>query len=184
MSALTPRDRRALWLGAITLSAALLWRAVVLPVASSVAQAEARAEAAAGLLAREHAIVRDAPAVPARLAAVRRQFDSVTTRLFVANDTVGAQQALIGALRSAASRAGLTEFRAESAPATAPAGGLLALQMELRGRASTRALAAWLAALERSERLVMIERLDVAVDGDNGLAVSATVRALARVGDR
>jgi hypothetical protein len=115
---------------------------------------------------------------------VRRQFDSAATRLFVAGDPVGAQQAFQGWLQTAAQRAGLTALHIESAPATAAAGGLVALQVEVRGRASTRALAAWLADLERGQRVMSIEQLDVIADETDGLAVSASVRTLARVGVR
>jgi len=180
MSALARRDQRALWLGALIIVPVFAWRTVIMPASAWVVRTDARAEVAAGLLAREQTLLRDGPRLPAQLAKARRLLSDDSAYLFTATDTVGATAALAAWLSGTARAAGLANVRIETAPAISVPGGLLSVQVDVQGSGDTKALAEWLATVERGPRLVTVERLDVATSGDGSLAVSARVRGFAQ----
>lgn len=179
MSTLTRRERRVLALGALVVGPVLLWRAVATPVLASIAISRARADAAAELLSREQALLRDGPRLPAALADARRRLAAESPRLFAASDTVSATASLSAWVRSTADAAGMVGTRVEPAPAHPAPAGLLAMQVDVRAQAHITELAGWLARLDRGDRLLRVERLDVIADGDGLLAVSARVRGYA-----
>lgn len=180
MSTLTRRERRVVALGALIIAPVLLWRAVAAPVVASIATFSERADAAAELLAREQALLRDGPRLPAALADARRLLAAESPRLFAVSDTVGATTSLSAWVRSTADAAGLVGTRVEPAPAIPAPVGLVAMQVDVRAQAEIAELAGWLARLERSDRLLRVERLDITADGDGLLAISARVRGYAR----
>jgi type II secretory pathway component PulM len=184
VSGLARGDRRALWLGALIVTPVLAWRAVVAPMSASVAQQEVRAAAAAGLLARERALLRDGPQLTAALAGARRTLAAESPRLFIAADTVGATSSLAAWVRGAATAAGLHDARIEVAPAVPQPGALLGVQVDVRAQGSLTAVAGWLSALERGDRLVSVRRVEIARTDGGAIAVSARVRGMARQGAR
>lgn len=179
MSTLTRRERRVVALGALVIGPVLLWRAVVAPVMASTANSAERADAAAELLAREQALQRDGPRLPAALANARRLLAAEAPRLFAASDTTGATASLSAWVRSTADAAGMVGIRVESAPVIPAPAGLIAMQVDVRAQAEIAELTGWLARLERGERLLRVERLDITADGDGLLAISARVRGYA-----
>ncbi len=180
MTAFAARDRRALWIGVLLVAPVLVWRVLVAPLVAASATHAAQAELATGLLARERALMRDGPHLPALLDSARRQLRAESASLLAADDTVAAVRALVAALRTSAREAGLTEVSVEFAPSSRATNELMELQAELRARGSTAALAAWLARIEDGERVLPVDRLDVFADGDGRLAISARVRGFAR----
>ena len=64
MRTLSPRDRRALQLGALLALPALLYAGAVKPYVASVAAARAEIETQRGLLTRERALIDAAPRLP------------------------------------------------------------------------------------------------------------------------
>lgn len=180
MTALALRDRRALWIGALLVAPVLAWRLVVAPLAAANATHAAQAELAAGLLARERALLRDGPRLPGLLDSVRRRLHEESAALFGADDTVTAGRALVTALRTSAREAGLIDVSVESAPLPRATNAIMEVQADVRARGSTAALALWLARLEDGERVLPVDRLDVFADGDGRLAISARVRGFAR----
>ena len=184
MSGLARGDRRALWLGALIVTPVLAWRAVVAPMAASVAQQEVRADAAAQLYAREQALLRDGPALTAALAGARRTIGAELPRLFIAADTVGASSSLAGWVRGAIAAAGLRNARIEGAPAVPLPGALFGVQVDVRAQGSLAAVAGWLSAMERGERLVSVRRVEIVRTDDGTIAVSARIQGMARHGVR
>lgn len=180
MSTLTLRERRVLALGALVIGPVLLWHAVAAPVVASIATSTERANAAAELLAREQTLLRDGPRLPAALADARRLLAAESPRLFAVSDTVGATASLSAWVRSTADAAGLVGTRIEPAPAHPAPAGLIAMQVDVRAQAEIAELAGWLARLERGDRLLRVERLDITADGEGLLAISARVRGYAR----
>ena len=180
MSALAWRDQRALWIGALIIVPVLAWRAAVMPLAAWLEGTDARVEAMAGLLAREQALLRDGPRLPGELATARRLLAGESAHLFTGTDTVGATAALAAWVLGTARVAGLTDVSAQSAPPVPVPGGLLGVQADVRASCDTRALVAWLTAIENGQRLVALERLDVAANGDGSLTLTARVRGIAQ----
>lgn len=182
MSALSPRDRRALWSGALLVAPVLAWRAIIAPLGASIDAANVRLESSRELFARELTLLRDSKRLPTALADARHRLDSASTSLSIAPDTVAATAALGVWLQRAARTAGLREFRSEPAPALPSTDALLAVQVDVRARGTTAAFAQWLAAVEDSQRAASIDGLTVSSDADGLLAIHARVRGLARVG--
>jgi hypothetical protein len=179
MKGFTVRDRRALWIGALLVGPLLAWRVLVMPLASAHATHAAKAELAAGLLARERALLRDGPLLRARLESARGQLRAEPASHFIAADTVAAARALIAALRSAASESGLVDVGVENGPPRA-VGGLIEVQADVRARGTTAAVTSWLARLEADGRVLPVDRLDLFPDGADRLAMRARVRGFAR----
>jgi hypothetical protein len=179
MTALSYRNRRALWLGMLVIAPVIAWRAVGAPYAAAVERAEARADASADLLAREQALLRDGPRLPATLAASRLRLERVSSGVFAVADTSDAATALALWLRTAAHAAGLREFHADPAPASHLPGGLVGIQVDVRAQGETAALVAWLTRVERGSKLLPIERLEISSAADGTLSISARVRAFA-----
>jgi type II secretory pathway component PulM len=181
MNALSPRDRRTLWIGALIVVPVLAWRVVVSPLATARATHAERAELAAGLLAREQALLRDGPRLPVLLDSARRQLDVESASLFAVDDTAAAVRALVTALRTSARAAGLDDVSVESAALPRVTGVVVEVQADVRAHGSTAALAAWLARLDGGERVLPVDRLDLFADGDGRLAIGARVRGFARM---
>lgn len=176
------RDRRALWIGAAIIVPVLLWRLAIAPSASALARASERATAARELLAREQAMLRDAPRLPAREREARARAANEAPRLFGGADTVAATAALAAWARDAAVGAGLRNAQASAAPVETVTEGVASVGVDLRAEGSFAALAAWIELMESGERLLAIERLDIAAAGAEGaVSVNARVRGYAAV---
>jgi hypothetical protein len=184
VSGLARGDRRALWLGALIVTPVLAWRAVVAPMAASVAQQAVRADAVAGLLTREQTLLRDSPKLTAALAGARRTLAAQAPRLIIATDTVGASSSLAMWARQTVAAAGMHDARIEAAPAVPLPGALLGVQVDVRARGTLAAVAGWLSAVERGERLVSVRRVEIVRTDDGAIAVSARIQGLAREGVR
>lgn len=180
MSTLTRRERRVLAFAALIVGPVLLWRAVAAPVMASIGTSAERAKASAELLAREQALLRDGARLPAALADARRLLATESPRLFAVSDTIVATASLSAWVRSTAEAAGMVGTRVEPAPVIPAPEGLIAMQVDVRAEAEIAELASWLARLERGERLLRVERLDITADGNGLLAISARVRGYAR----
>lgn len=180
MSRLSPRDRRALWFGALLVLPVLSWRLFVVPLSDLYRTNVARAELASELLEREQALLVEGPRLPARLDSARTALLAEQSGSLVADDTVAAARALFAALRNSARAAELTEISIEGAPPARSTSALMEVQADLRAYGSTAALSSWLGALEAEEQLLVVDRLDLTVSGEERLAVSARVRGFAR----
>jgi len=182
MSALSRRDRRALWVGALLVVPVLAWRVVIAPLSASMTDAQNQAAATVQLLARELTLLRDGPDLPRQLALAQRRLDEAATQLFIARDTLDASAALATWLRGTARSAHLDDVRIESAPTAVASGVLVAAAADITARGSTAALTRWLAAVEQGDRLVALERVEIVANADGTLAISARAHGLARRG--
>jgi hypothetical protein len=120
--------------------------------------------------------------LPAALATTRGLLARESNRLFQGADTIDATMALGAWSLRAARTAGLADVRVEAAPTVPTPGGLMGVQIDLRGSCDTKALTAWLAVITRGPRLVTVERLDIAASGEGALTVSARLRGFAQAG--
>lgn len=172
------RDRRALWLGAVIVAPVLLWRLAVVPYREAITRAADRVVSVRELLAREKALLRDAPRLPALAQAAVVRASEESTRLFGGADTVSATAALAGWVRDAAAGAGLHGAQASAAAVETVAGGVESVGVEMRAEGSFAAVTAWIGLMESGERLLSVERLAVSATGatDGTVQVSARVR--------
>ncbi|MBI3567539.1 MAG: type II secretion system protein M [Gemmatimonadetes bacterium] len=182
---MSTRDRRALWLGALVVVPVLAWRAVVAPVAAGVQRAHDDAATQRGLLAREKALLRDAPLLPARAKHVAERAAVMAPRLFNDADTVAASAALSAFVRDAARSAGLRVTQTDAAPVEIRGAGVVALGVDTRVEGTFGAIVSWLDQLESGERVLTVERFEVTATGtsEGTIAASARVRGFgARLG--
>jgi type II secretory pathway component PulM len=155
------RDRRALALGALVLVPALGFALVVKPYLHARAMVEDRVRVQKELLRRELALVAAAHDLPARLEGATRAFASARSHLLSGRDPLGATAGLVSLVGDEARRRGVLLEAIES-DASEPLGdGLVAVQIEVRGRGDLEGLLRWLNALETGPRLLRVERLAV-----------------------
>jgi len=180
MNKITPRDRRALWLGAVLVLPIIGWQVGLGPLAASLGNQQARVAMAAGLLAREQALVRDSTEIGAALRTARVRFDTEGAPLLAAGDSIAAMAAAHAVLRATARAAELSEIDIEMSVAPGPSAFTYAVDADFRARGTPTALADWIARAERSDRLFAISRLDVTVGTDELASVYARIRVLVR----
>lgn len=172
------RDRRALWLGALIVIPALLWRVAVVPYREALGRGAARATAARELLSREKALLRDAPRLPALMQASAARADDESTRLFGGADTVAATAALASWVRNAAVGAGLRAPQAAAAAVDIVAGGVESVAVDVRAEGPFAAVTMWIGLMESGERLLWVERLELSTTGATDGTVSLSARVL------
>lgn len=171
------RDTRALWLGALIVVPVLVWRALFVPFVAGVRRAHDDATTQRGLLAREKALLRDAPALPARAKAASARAAVMARRLFSEADTVAASAALSSFVRAAARSSGLRVTQTDAAPVEVR-DGIVALGVDTRVEGTFGAVVRWLDELESGDRLLSVERFEVLATGtsEGTIAASARVR--------
>ena len=188
---LGPRDRRAVALGALLLVPALGFSFVVKPYLRARATLQERVREQRELLMREVALVAAAHEVPATLDRAARAFARQRTRLLPERDPLAATAALVSLAGEEARRHGVLLEAIESGAAEAVTNGLIAVQIDVRGRGDLEGLLRWLRALETGPRLLRVERLavgrlDPGTPGDSldveTLTLGATIRGYLVVG--
>ncbi len=158
---LDARDRRALALGALVLVPALGFALVVKPYLHARAGLQERVREQRDLLRRELVLVAAAHDLPASLEGAARTFASGRSHLLSGRDPLGATAGLVSLVGDEARRRGVLLEAIES-DGSAPLGdGLVAVQIEVRGRGDLEGLLRWLNALETGPRLLRVERLAV-----------------------
>ncbi len=172
------RDRRALWIGALIVMPVLLWRVAVVPYRAALAQGEERATSARELLSREKALLRDAPRLPEMAKAAATRAEDESSRLFGGADTVAATAALASWVRNAAVGAGLRAPQTSAAAVDIVTGGVESVGVDMRAEGSFAAVATWIGLMETGERLLRVERLELAATGATDGTVSLSARVL------
>ncbi len=202
--AMGSRDKRAVLLGLAILvpSLAFIWG--VKPLRQALAETTDRIATERDALAREQAAVAEATRDPARKAFADSALIAAKSRVFIGANDVAAGASLVSYLGDVAKRTHVWLASATTRP-SAPAGragaigtasgvgaaavraaiplpeGVRALRVELRAETDFQGILDFLDAIERGERLVTIERLDIAKTlraGDEDretLSVTATV---------
>ena len=159
---LRPRDRRALLWGGALLLIALGFTYVVQPYRKARTALRERVTEQHDLLARELAVLGSAQALPAALADAELALDAQRARLLPADDRLSATAALVGMVGDEARRQGVQLEAIESRSAEPVGGGVVAVRIEVRGRADLEALLRWLASLETDARLIRVDGLTIA----------------------
>lgn len=198
MPTMGSRDRRALLLGLAVLVPSLGFIWGVRPYRQALADAHDRIAVERDALSRERAAVLEATRSPARKRTADSAMLAARGRVFDGPNDVAAGAAVATYLGEVARRnhvwlasattRNTVAARGGVAPLAAP-DGLRPLRVELRAETDFQGLLEFLDALERGEKLVTVERIDVAKTLRAGeeeretLAVTATVVAYALTGD-
>ncbi|MCX5756686.1 MAG: GspMb/PilO family protein [Gemmatimonadetes bacterium] len=193
MPTLNARDRRALLLALAVLVPSFGWIWVARPMRASLADLNERIVSERDAFAREQSAINGAKRNPERKQIADSAVAVAAGRVFVGPNDVAAGATLVTYLgevarkshvwlASAATRAAPSNLvgRAPVAP-TANTDGLRPLRVELRAESDFQGVLDFLDAIERGDKIVVIERLDVAKtlrageDDRETLSVSATV---------
>jgi len=159
MPALTARDRRALrWCAAVVLPA-LLYSFGVKPYVAALARAEQQLASERELLARELALLAQAPHVPGATSEARRLAAAAAPRFFAGGDSYAATAALATYAQGAAEESNVAVRQAEPGEPTTRPDGLVELTLELRAEGDLEGVLGFLRALEGGDRLVRVARI-------------------------
>ncbi|HEX6060228.1 MAG TPA: type II secretion system protein GspM [Gemmatimonadaceae bacterium] len=182
--ALDARDRRALRIGAWVAGPILVASLLVLPYGRALRAARDAVAAERSLLARELAVLRDAPHDIQVARAARRALVARSDRLFGGGDAAAASAALASYVGDAAAESGV---ELEWSETRTPIEGDSLVAVDIRATAEIGAAYDFLRALEDGPKLVRVERLTIArtagraVGDEPGIvAVTATVAGLPR----
>ena len=184
-STMSPRDRRAVTLGALVLLPGLLYIWGVRPFRSALADAREQLRTERETLARERAAVALAQRNPQLQHVADSAMRHMAPRLFAGRDDVMASAELASYLGEIARETRVFLQDASTRPAGPSMGGVRTLHVELRGESDLVGIMLFLQALERGNKLVRVERLDISrsprsEDEDmETLAIAATVSGFA-----
>jgi len=162
LDTLSPRDRRALVIGAIILMPALAWSGVVQPWLGALEDLKDRLAAEQNLLAREHGILREAPDLPALIEAARSETDRLETRLVRAENPAMAEAEVSSRLERLArvNRVLLQEIRSinGSPPGSAP-DGIVPVYLRVSGESDFEGVLDFLRGVEQDQLLMKIDEV-------------------------
>jgi hypothetical protein len=182
LSTMSARDRRALRLGLIILAPALFYIWGVRPFRASLTTTRTEIAAKRELLSRELAAVSAARRNPELQRAADSAMRATAPRLFEGRDDVMATAELVSHLGVVAQEHQVLLEAASTRPTTIRDGGVRALQVEIRAESDLHGVLAFLRALEGSEKLLRVERLDISRslgtiedEGVEALSISATI---------
>ena len=184
-SALSPRERRTVVIGGLIAGAGLLFVWGVRPYVAALASARDALAIESAALARECAAVASARQNPRLLQATDSAMRAARPRLFEGKDDVMASAELASYLGDVARRTRVWLQDAATRPASAGQDGTRELHVEMRGESDLLGTLLFLQALERGEKLVRIERLDLVRSqrlGDpdvEAIAITATISGFA-----
>ena len=177
---LSARDRRFIVWGAAVLIPALIIRFGFVPYRATLSDARERLVSERDALARERGAILTAQRNPA----LQQMTDSVLhvmePRLFEGSDDVMASSELAAYVGDVARGRHVWVQDAATRATTSTTSGVRTLHVEIRGESDLRGVLSFLDALERGDKLVRIERLDVSrgLSGpDNEKAETLTISA-------
>lgn len=187
-STMKKRDRRAVILGTIVLLPGLLWIWAVLPYRAALSDVRDQLATERATLARELAAIETARLNPRLQHIADSAMRAMRPRLFEGRDNDMASAELVSYLGNVAHRTRLWLKDATTRPATQTPDGVRTLRVEIRGESDLLGTLMFLQALERGDKLVRVDRLDISrsprADPKEGetLSIAATVSGFA-VGD-
>ncbi|HYH83185.1 MAG TPA: type II secretion system protein GspM [Longimicrobium sp.] len=163
---LSPRDRRAVLLGAALLLPALLWTLVASPWLDALHSRRARLDEARRLLGRELELLAQARGFPRVFDQGARRLLAEAPRLMGGDDDAAAGAAVAGYVRRLARMGGANVTRVEPAPVHDAGGDVTALPVAVTGEADLEGLMSFLQLLETGPKLVRVDQLKIeAQDG-------------------
>ena len=184
-STMTPRERRTIVIGALVLLPPLLFIWAVRPYQSSLSDARDQLATERQTLAREKAAITTARQNPELQHIADSAMKVMKPRLFEGKDDVMASAELAAYIGDLARGARVWLQDAGTRPAIAAGDGVRTLRVEIRAESDLLGTLMFLQALERGEKLVRIDRLDISKSarGDEKdaetLSIVATVAGFA-----
>lgn len=153
---LSPRDRRAVLLGALLVVPATAWSQGVLPYIRAVREARAELRSERGLLQRELQVLAGANRYPAEFSAGADRLLAEVPRLIGGDDDGAASAALAGYVRGVAQAARVQLTRVEPASSADAGAGITALPLEVSGEGDLEGVMTMLHLLETGPKLVHV----------------------------
>jgi hypothetical protein len=187
-SAMNKRDRRAIVVGLLVLLPGLIFIWAVRPYQSALSDARDQLATERATLARERLAIETARQNPRLQHIADSAMRAMRPRLFEGRDDVMASAELASYLGDVAHRTRVWLQDAGTRPATQTSDGVRTLKVEIRAESDLLGTLMFLQALERGEKLVRIDRLDISrsprADAKEGetLSIAATISGFA-VGD-
>jgi len=187
-STLSARERRTVIVGTAVVGAGLFFVWGVRPYRASLTEARDALATETAALARERAAVASAQQNPRLMQATDSAMRALRPRLFEGKDNVMASAELASYLGDAARRTRVWMQDAATRPATDGPDGTRALRVEIRAESDLLGALMFLQALERGDKLVRVDRLDLvrserSRDAESeAIAITATISGFA-VGD-
>lgn len=182
MSTMSERDRRALFLGAAILLPALLFVWGVRPFLGTMRDNRDLLASEQSTLSREMAAIQAARENPDLQRVADSAMRAVQPRLFQGRDSVMATAELVSHLGALAAEHDVWLQNAITRPSAVEDGGVRRLRVEIRAESDLQGVLSFLTALERGDKLLRVERLDISrvltVDSEDGIepvTVAATV---------
>jgi Type II secretion system (T2SS), protein M subtype b len=185
---MSPRDRRAVLLGIGILLPGLLYIWAVRPYMTALSDVRDQLATERATLARERAAIATARRNPQLQHIADSAMRAMRPRLFEGKDDVMASAELASYLGDVARKTRVWLQTANTRPAVSEADGVRTLRVEIRAESDLRGVLTFLQALERGDKLVRVDRLDISRtprsnDSDEEtLSVAATLAGFA-VGD-
>jgi hypothetical protein len=183
-SSMSDKDKRALRLGAIVLLVAGL-SMTVRPYLAALSDARDRLATERATLAREQAAVSTARQNPQLQHVADSAMRTMRPRLFEGKDDVMASAELASYVGDAARRARVWLQDANTRPATPVAEGVRTLRVEIRAESDLHGTLTFLQALERGDKLVRVDRLEISraprsdTKDSETLSIAATISGFA-----
>lgn len=180
-----PSDRRAIVIGVLVLLPGLLFIWVWRPYRAALADARDQLSTERAALARERAAIDNARRNPQLRHAADSAMSAMQTRLFEGKDDVMAGAELASYLGDVARDTRVWLEDAATRPSTPAVNGVRTLRVEIRAESDLLGTLMFLQRLERGDRLVRVERLDISrvPRSDAGeqetLSIAATVAGYA-----
>ena len=183
---MSPRDRRALLLGAAVLAPALFYIWGVKPYRAALDDARQQLAVERETLARERAAIAAARKNPQLQHLADSAMRAASPRLFQGRDDVMASAELASYLGDIARARHVWLQDAATRPAALSPSGVRTLRVEIRAESDLQGILSLLQALETGSKLVRVERMDVSrqpsrseESGAETLALSATISGFA-----
>ena len=180
-----PSDRRSIVIGVLVLLPGLLFIWVWRPYRAALADARDQLSTERAALARERAAIDNARRNPQLRHAADSAMSAMQTRLFEGKDDVMAGAELASYLGDVARDTRVWLEDAATRPSTPAVNGVRTLRVEIRAESDLLGTLMFLQRLERGDRLVRVERLDISrvPRSDAGeqetLSIAATVAGYA-----
>jgi hypothetical protein len=184
-STLSARERRTVSIGAAITIVSLAMLYVVRPYRDALAEARDQLTTERATLARERIAVAESRRNPELRRAADSAMQSTRSRLFEAKDDVMASAELASYLGDVARRTRVFLQDAATRPAAPTPTGVRNLRVEIRAESDLLGTLLFLQALERGDKLVRVDRLDItrsARAGDSDmevLSIAATISGFA-----
>jgi hypothetical protein len=188
---MSPKDRRAIVLGAVIVLPALIFIWGVRPYRAAMAETRDELETARLALSREKAAVAAKPTAPGGQQFADSALVMVAPRLFEGRDDAIASAQLAAYLGTVARRSRVLMEDANTRPSTMSSEGIRTLRVEVRAESDIQGVATFLHNLETGSKLVRVDRLEISrvpgLEDKNGfetLSVAATIAGFAFTGGK